>query len=128
VDGNIVALKDAATPVFQITLDQGATAGGIIFATIEAGNGTDFQCLTQMATYAAARKVAASFVTITELAPADALAKSLGASTLTATWSNINPSPGIITVQITPASSLTPETMYDVSFFVWAMNGQVSLL
>jgi hypothetical protein len=125
VDGNVVALKDAATPVFQINLGPLTTAGGIIFATIEAGNGTDLQCLTQIVTYAAVRKDVISFVTITELAPADALALSLGTSTLTAAWSNINPTPGVITVQVTPAGSLT-ETMYDVSFFVMAMNGQVN--
>jgi hypothetical protein len=126
VDGNVVALKDALTSVFQINLGLGGTAGGIIVATIEAGNGTDVQALTQILTYAAVRKGAISFVTITELAPADAKALSLGTSTLTATWQNINPSPGVITMQLTPASSLTPETMYDVSFFVLAMNGQVT--
>jgi hypothetical protein len=109
-----------------VAIGQGGTAGGIIFATIEAGNGTDFQALTKVATYAAVNKGGTITATFTDVTAADAFAVSVGLTTLTVAWSE-TPHTGYFTVNLTPAGSLT-ETMYDVSFFVLATNGDITPL
>jgi hypothetical protein len=121
VNGNLVALTDALTPVFNVAIAPGGTAGGIIFATIEAGNGTDAQSLTKVATFAAVNKGGTITATFTDVTGADAFAASVTLTTLTVAWTE-TPHTGYFTVNLTPAGSLT-ETMYDVSFFVLLMTG-----
>ena len=121
VNGNLVALTDALTPVCNVAISPGGMAGGVIFATIEAGNGTDFQSLTKVATFAAVCKGATITTTFTDVTAADAFAVSVTLTTLTVAWT-ATPHAGYFTVNITPAGSFT-ETMYDVSFFVLLLTG-----
>lgn len=103
-------LTDAATSLFEVALAAGTMAGGTIFATIEATDGTDHQAFTQVITWSVVNKAGVYTKTVTVDTANDAKAVSTG--TLTATWAFLDGT-NKVTMQVTPAGSLT-ETTYRV--------------
>lgn len=106
VDGSATSLANIYTPT-------GTVSGGFFTYTVLASDGTDFQSLSGLVTYAAVNKAGALTLTITEVAANQA--KAVSAGTLTLAWTfvaNADNSGGIIKLQ--PTGSLT-ETVYTVT-------------
>lgn len=119
-----VIVDGAATSLFDVALPQNAWCGGRIDYVVTVGDGTDFQALTGIVTYAAVSKVAVQTLTITELATTQAKAVSSG--TLTLAWTFVT---GTLkgTVKLQPTGSLT-ETIYNITYSVTPTLGAITIL
>lgn len=107
-------LTDAATNLFDFNLLAGEMAGGVIFWTIEASDGTDHQSLSGMTTFASVNKGGTMTHTITNDTANDA--KAVSGGTLTSTWT-ITDGTNEAHVNVEPTGSLT-ETTYRISYLV----------
>lgn len=125
IDGSLRVLKDQPTTLFDVYLPVGGRAGGVIFTTVEASDGTDIQAMTSMTTYSGVNKAGTITTTFTNPALADAKTAT-GTSTLTIAFTAVNGT-NKFTVSLTPTGSLT-ETIYDVTFFVLGIIGEVTLV
>jgi hypothetical protein len=114
-----VTTNNAALPLFNISLAAGQTTGGMIAATVEVSDGTDYQSLTQIISFAAVNKGGTfnpQLSTVNSLS-----APSSG--TLSASWS-LATGTNQVTLQVTPNSSLTSYTFYRVTFTVFNHSPQ----
>ena len=93
--------------LFTISLTTLNGTGGTINFTINLTDGTDIQTYTEVVKYSAVNKGGVYTSAITELGTPS---KSLSAGTLTTAWSFITGT-NLLTVVLTPASSLTPTSM-----------------
>ena len=103
-------LTDAKTDLFTIALPAGTMAGGKLFATVIASDGTEHQALSIEGTWAAYNKAGTITCTMNQSPAAEQDARSSG--TLTALL-DIDDTTNTATVSITPTGSLT-ETTYQV--------------
>lgn len=114
----------SATSLFDVACAASALVSGVIFYQVQASDGTDFQSLTGMVTYAAVNKAGTLTLTITEATGNQA--KAVSAGTLTLSWTFVTgASKG--TVKLTPTGSLT-ETLYTVSYTVLPVSGTITIL
>jgi hypothetical protein len=114
----------SATSLFDVACASGAICGGKIDYSVLASDGTDFQSLTGIVTYAAVNKAATLTLTITEVAANQAKAVSSG--TLTLAWTFVTGT-AKGTVKLTPTGSLT-ETVYTIVYTVYPLRGAVTIL
>ena len=105
-----VTLTDAATTLFKFDLASNTGAGGIIFWSLFATDGTDHQRLTGISTFSAVSKAGTVTATVVNDTDNDAKAAS-GGSTITTTWT-IAGTGGVVTVTVEPTGSLTETTYY----------------
>lgn len=115
----------SATSLFDVAVAQSGMSGGVIFYHVQASDGTDFQSLIGMVTYAVVNKAGTLTLTITEVAGNQAKAVSSG--TLTLAWTFVT---GTLkgTVKLQPTGSLTETTPYTVSYTVFPITGAVTIL
>lgn len=118
--GCVKNLTDAATNLFDVTLNAGEMAGGAIVWTIIASNGTDHQSYSGIATYAVVNKAGTYTTQITHNTANDSKAVSSG--TLTAAWTVLNGT-NKVTIRVTPTGSLT-ETIYQILYSVHSNSPQ----
>lgn len=118
--GLVKNLTDAATNLFEVTLNAGEMAGGTIVWTIIASNGTDHQAYSGIATYAVVNKAGTYTSQVTHDAANDSKAVSSG--TLTAAWTVLNGT-NKVTIRVTPTGSLT-ETIYQILYSVHSNSPQ----
>lgn len=117
VDGSATSLVDVACA-------SGATCGGYLSYNVLASDGTDFQSLSGLVTYAAVNKAGTLTLTITEVSANQAKAVSSG--TLTLAWTFVTGS-SKGTIKLTPTGSLT-ETTYTVVYTIEPLRGAVTIL
>lgn len=115
----------SATSLFEVAIASGAMNGGVLFYTVEASDGTDFQALTGMVTFSGVNK--AGTVTSTNATEVSANQnKSVSSGTLTLAWTS---TAGTLkyTVKVQPTGSLT-ETIYRITYTVMPMIGAITIL
>lgn len=120
----ITIVDGSATSLFTVALPSNGRAGGAFFYTIEASDGTDYQSMTGMVTYAAVSKAAVQTLTITSAAANDA--KALSSGTLTVAFTFVAGT-GLGTVKVQPTGSLT-ETLYQITLTIMPTVGVVTTL
>lgn len=120
----ITIVDGSATSLFTALLPANGRIGGAFFYTIEASDGTDYQAMTGMVTYAGVSKATVQTLTITSAAANDAKAVSSGTLTVSFT---IVAGTGLATIKLTPTGSLT-ETLYTVTLTVMPTVGVVTML
>lgn len=120
VTGCVRTLTDAATNLFDVTLNSGEMAGGAVHWTIIASDGTNHQAYSGITTYAVVNKAGTYTSQITHDANNDAKAVSSG--TLTATWAVLNGT-NKVTIRVTPTGSLT-ETTYQIIYTILSNSPQ----
>ncbi len=120
----ITIVDGSATPLFTALLPANGRIGGAFFYTIEASDGTDYQSMTGMVTYAAVSKATVQTLTITSASANDAKAVSSGTLTVSFT---IVAGTGLATIKVTPTGSLT-ETTYTITLTVMPTVGAVTML
>lgn len=120
----ITIVDGSATSLFTALLPSNGRCGGAFFYTIEASDGTDYQAMTGMVTYAAVSKATVQTLTITSAAANDA--KALSSGTLTVSFT-IVAGTGLCTIKVTPTGSLT-ETTYTITLTVMPTVGAVTML
>lgn len=120
----ITIVDGSATSLFTVNLPSNARVGGAFFYTIRADDGTDFQAMTGMVTYAAVSKAAVQTLTITSASGNDA--KAVSAGTLTVAFT-IVAGTGLCTIKVQPTGSLT-ETTYTISVMCLPIIGVVTML
>ncbi len=115
----------AATSLVDIGFANSTIAGGNLHYLVEASDGTDFQAISGMVTYAAVDKAGTKTLTITDLSTTNAKAVSSG--TLTLAWTFVT---GTLkgTIKLQPTGSLTETTPYRVTFFVMPIRGSVTVI
>lgn len=119
------AIVDAsATSLFDVSCPASASCGGFIVYHVFDTDGTDFQGLSGLVTYAAVNKAATLTLTITELATTQAKAVSSG--TLTLAWTFVTGT-NKGTVKLQPTGSLT-ETTFNVTYTVFPIKGNITVL
>lgn len=106
VDGSATTLSNVYCPT-------GAIAGGYFTYTVLASDGTDFQSLSGLVTYASVNKAGTITATITEVAANQAKAVSAGTLTLAWTITTNTTNDGAL-IKLQPTGSLT-ETVYTVT-------------
>lgn len=117
VDGSATSLADIACP-------SNTMSGGSLFYLVEASDGTDFQAMSGLVTYAMVNKAGTNTLTITNATGNDAKAVSSG--TLTLSWTFVTGT-NKGTIKLTPTGSLT-ETTYRVTFWLTPVRGAFTLL
>ncbi len=120
----IIIVDGSATSLFTAALPANGRVGGAFFYTIEASDGTDYQSMTGMVTYAAVSKAAVQTLTITSAAANDAKAVSSGTLTVAFT---IVAGTNLCTIKVQPTGSLT-ETTYTITLTVMPTVGTVTML
>lgn len=105
-------VTDALTDLFEVALPAGGMAGGMVFASLRASDGTNHQVLSQMITWAAVNK--AGSYTLSVVITPEVEASALSSGTLTATW-ELTGGTNKATMSMTPTGSLT-ETTYTVEY------------
>jgi hypothetical protein len=114
-----------ANSLANIAVPAGAMVGGIIHYTVSVTDGTNFQSLSGMVTYAGVNKGGTITGAITEVTANQAEAVT-GASTLSLTWT-IVAGAGILTIKVQPNTSLTP-TALNVAFTITPIIGAATIL
>ncbi len=110
----------SATSLLTVKCSTGDMVGGAFIYQVRASDGTDFQSLTGLVTYAAVNKAGTLTLTITEVSGNQAKAVSSG--TLTLAWTFVaNTANTAGTVKLQPTGSLT-ETTYDVMMHVFPLH------
>lgn len=106
VRAKAISLTDgSANNVTDISLPALSAAGGQVFYSITATDGTDVQDLSGTVSFRAVNKAGAYTVAVTD----DALAAVASAGTLTASWALVGGT-NKVTLQVTPDTSLTATT------------------
>lgn len=124
-NGTSKTITDAsATALFDVAVAQSGMSGGVIVFTVEAADGTDFQALSGVVSYACVNKAGTLTLTITQLSTVEAKAVSSG--TLTLAWTFVT---GTLkgTVKLQPTGSLT-ETTFRVTYTVFPNVGAITIL
>jgi hypothetical protein len=98
---------NVATDVFEIALPNNSMTGGRIDYTITATNGTEYQSITNCATWAAISKAG---VMTTDILKAGLLASALSASSLADTWTCVAGT-GKVTITVNANSGLATPTI-----------------
>lgn len=114
----------SATSLFNVDCQPGFTCGGSILYTVLASDGTDFQTMSGLVTYAAVNKATVLTLTITNATGNDA--KAVSAGTLTLAWTFVTGT-GLGTVKLQPTGSLV-ETVYTVKYTVFPVTGTVTIV
>ena len=114
----------SATALFDVACAASALTSGVIFYQVQASDGTDFQSLTGMVTYASVNKAGTQTLAITEVSGNQAKAVSSG--TLTLAWTYVTGT-NKSTVKLQPTGSLT-ETLYTVTYTVFPISGAITVL
>jgi hypothetical protein len=96
----------APVSLFTVARSPNSWESGLIFYTVQVTDGTNWQTLTGMVSYAMVDVAGVGTFTITEVAANQAKAVT-GASTLTLAWTFVT-GPGIGTVKVQTTSSLVP--------------------
>lgn len=113
----------SATALFDVARANNSYAGGVIFYLLEVTDGTDYQALTGVVTYAMVDKAGTGTFTITEVAGNQAKAVSTG--TLTVAWTFVTgTAKGTVKLQTT--TSLTATTN-QVFYSVYPIAGAVTI-
>lgn len=118
--GLVKTLTDAATNLFDVTLNAGEMAGGTVVWTIIASNGTDHQSYSGITTYAVVNKAGTYTSQITHNTTNDS--KAVSGGTLTAAWAVLNGT-NKVTIRVTPTGSLA-ETTYQILYSVHSNSPQ----
>lgn len=113
----------SATALFTVARAANVSAGGLIVYQATATDGTDFQTITGMVTYAHVDKAGTGTFTITEVAGNQAKAVSTGTYTLAWTYVTGTNSG---TVKLQPTSSLTA-TVHTVTYTVFPIAGAITI-
>lgn len=116
----------SATSLFEYAVASGGASGGVCFYQVVASDGTDYQTMAGMISYAAVNKAgsvtasAIGYVTGNDC-------KSVSAGTLTLAWTNVA---GTLkaTVKLQPTGSLTETTPYTVTYTVVPISGAITIL
>jgi hypothetical protein len=116
----------SATSLFEVAVPDNTMAGGFIFYTVRATDGTDYQALTGMVTYSAVSK-AGTLTATNAMEVAGNQNKSVSSGTLTLAWTSVTGT-AKITIKLQPAGSLTETTPYDVTYTVVPLIGTVTIL
>ncbi len=114
----------SATSLFNVARPQNLPGGGVIFYDVFATDGTDYQSLTGMVTYAWVDKAGTGTFTITEVSGNQAKAVSTG--TLTLAWTFVTGT-NIGVVKLQPTTSLTATT-FTVNYTVAPIIGTITIL
>lgn len=114
----------SATSLFEVALANSTGAGGMAFYLVQASDGTDFQAMSGMVSYAVVDKAGTKTLVITDVTANNA--KAVSAGTLTLAWTFVTGT-GKATVKLQPTGSLT-ETSYTVSYTVFPIVGAVTIL
>ncbi len=114
----------SATSLFNVARVANSFAGGVIFYSVFATDGTDYQSMTSMVTYALVDKAGTGTFTITEVAGNQAKAVSTG--TYTIAWTFVTGT-NIGVVKAQPTSSLTATT-HTINYTVVPIIGAVTIL
>lgn len=114
----------SATSLFNVTRAANSGVGGVIFYQVFATDGTDFQAMSGMVTYAMVDKAGTGTFTVTEATGNQA--KALSTGTYTIAWTFVTGT-GIGTVKVQPTSSLTATT-HTIVYTVFPMAGAVTIL
>lgn len=117
-------IDSSATALADVAIASGARCGGLLFYTVEVGDGTDHQALTGIVSYSSVNKAGTQTLAITNATANDAKAASSG--TLTLSWTLVTGT-GKCTIKVQPTGSLT-ETTYTVTFTIIPIVGTVTLL
>lgn len=114
----------AATSLFNVTRANNIAAGGSIMYLAVVTDGTDFQTISGVVSYAHVDKAGTGTFTITEDTANQAKAVSTGTYTLA--WTYVTGT-GVGTVKLQPTSSLTA-TVHTVMYTVFPIAGNVTIL
>lgn len=114
----------SATALFDVACLASGMSGGMIFYTVEATDGTDYQSFTSMVSYSVVNKAATLTLTITEVAGNQAKALSTGTETMA--WTFVT---GTLkgTVKVQPTTSLTI-TAHRITYTVLPLIGAITIL
>jgi hypothetical protein len=116
----------AATSLFTLACPAGAMVGGSLDYIIQATDGTDYQALQGFVTFSAVNKAGTITATITEVAGNQG--KAVSAGTLTVAWT-IVAGTNLVTIKVQPTTSLTiTVTPFTVTYSIYPMVGQTTLL
>lgn len=115
----------SATSLFDVLCPASALVGGAFFYQVHVSDGTDYQSLSGMVTYAAANKAGTITAVITEVTGNQA--KAVSAGTLTLAWT-ITAGTNKVTVKLQPTTSLTATTPFTVRLTLAPMSGQATAL
>lgn len=114
----------SATSLFTVACASGEMSGGAAFFVVRASDGTDYQAMSGLITFACVNKAGTHTATITDLSTVDAKAVSSG--TLTLAWTFVTGT-NLCTVKLQPTGSLT-ETTYTVQLTVLPGSGLVTFI
>lgn len=121
----VTIVDGSATAIFTAECNTGVMIGGAFIYQVRASDGTDFQSLTGLVTYAAVNKAATITATITEASGNQAKAVSSG--TLTLAWTIVaNTGNTSVTIKLQPTGSLS-ETSFDVMISLLPVHGLPTL-
>lgn len=95
--------ESTATAFASVTVASGTVAGGMILYTVEANDGTDFQCLTGMAPFSIVNKAG----TLTMVLGTDSQSVANSTGTLTGTLTMVDAGSGVMQFKMNAVSSLT---------------------
>jgi hypothetical protein len=125
VNGVPKNITDASpTNLFQVACPASSMVGGTILYLVQASDGTNYQALSGIVTYAAVNKAGTITTAVTEATGNQA--KALSTGTLTLTWS-FSAGTNLATVSVQGAGSLT-ETIYNITYTVIPANGAITIL
>lgn len=113
----------SATALFNVTRTSNVAAAGVIFYQATATDGTDYQTIMGMVTYAHVDKAGTGTFTITEVSGNQAKAVSTGTYTLA--WTYVTGT-GIGVVKLQPTTSLTA-TVHTVTYSVLPISGAIAI-
>lgn len=119
-------VNGSPTTLFNAECLAGKVCAGVIHTAIYATDGTDYQALTGIVTYAAVNKAGTLTLTITNATGNDAKAVSTG--TLTLSWTIVaNAGNNGALIKLQPSTSLTA-TKFTVKYSVYPVHGRVDIL
>ncbi len=102
--------ESTATAFATYTYGASSVISAELLVTIEANDGTDYQCLTSRVRVSSVRKATSNTVTTIAVIGTDLVAESAGGSTLTCTFTAVEGS-GAVTIKANAVSSLTQTTL-----------------
>lgn len=117
--------ESAATSIATVTFGASSAVSAEFLVTIEANDGTDYQCLTSRVRVSSVRKAAGNTVSTVGLIGSDVLAESTGTSTLTCTFT-VTEGASAVTLKANAVSSLT-QTVLRATFQAIANGPNVAI-
>lgn len=119
----VTLTESTATSFFQLNCDTNKSVGGMITATVTAGDGTDTQTLTTLLLFDASNKAGTITMTVTPVCT-NAVAETALGSTLTATFTAV-PTSNSALLKCNAVSSLTQTTL-QIRWVAPGINGNGS--